>query len=414
MTKKNRRHGRRKSRRRGGVYYGKGAHKETIDVGCITDDTQTLYHKLNEKKEKEEIASIDLYCIDEKENAKIEALTSEQIAKFIATLKDDNMFVASLLLRNFDRGFIPSLVFGKLTKKTEHLQKEFEDEVSVNIRLNAVYGDSLEKFTAATPFPFDNKKVVGIIVKYKQEEPLYALFSAKCKKIDEHFIDIGKLIEDILASLIALQTSSTPYEHNDIKLDNMVESITSDEPVRYKLIDWGQSDYITDDLPSKIGTRIGTNPIRWYIKQRKSYKNDLLGQPVVAKSHTNFIAFYEMARFGDFRNFSGFIWTNNKIKAEFDMAILNTTPEELYKKFKLSFDVFMLGMTVLHAVFLNGRNQYADQKAKYYKGDNADALYLKYREIIEAFTSLANPLSAVAALKFYRQIKSQRFNATQR
>ena len=114
MTKRNRRHGRRRTRRRGGVYYGKGAHKETIDVGFIENDVQTLFHKLDEKNK--DITSIELHYInDNKKDIMTLSHENNQIADFIGALGQGNAFVASLFLTNVGRGFIQELFFEKLT-----------------------------------------------------------------------------------------------------------------------------------------------------------------------------------------------------------------------------------------------------------------------------------------------------------
>ena len=57
-----------------------------------------------------------------------------------------------------------------------------------------------------------------------------------------------------------------------------------------------------------------------------------------------------------------------------------------------TYDGFMLGMTILHAVFLMGNNR--------------DNLYYTYGEIINAFTSLEKPLNAEEALTKYEEIKN--------
>ena len=207
------------------------------------------------------------------------------------------------------------------------------------------------------------------------------MFSAQCNKIDEHNVNIDNLIEDILASLIELKRKN--FEHNDIKLDNIVET----NEKKYKLIDWGQSDYITDSLPTKIGTRIGTNPMRWYIKERKKFTNYFLGSSFLAPRHTELVAYFEKERFGNFGSFHGFIETNNRILKEYTSITKSLSVEDIRKKYKFTYDVFMLGMTVLHAAFL--------------KGANADNIYNEYRPVIDAFTSLHEPLDAEQALSFF-------------
>jgi len=81
--------------------------------------------------------------------------------------------------------------------------------------------------------------------------------------------------------------------------------------------------------------------------------------------------------------------TNDRISAEFHIVLASEKDtEKLHYKYMYSFDIFMLGMTILHAVFK-------------YKLD-----YAKYAAIIDKFTSLTDPLrNAFDAEKFIADLK---------
>jgi hypothetical protein len=155
------------------------------------------------------------------------------------------------------------------------------------------------------------------------------------------------------------------YLHNDIKLDNIVKC---DD--KYKLIDWGQSCYAME-LSSKVGTLLGTSPMRWY----------LLGHShLISKSMISYRTTMRNFKFSRNRIFQQ---TMNRIKAEYNQVIKEETDKDnLMSKYLYSFDIFMLGMTILHAIY------------KY------DLNYLKYRPLIDKFTSLSDPVkNAIEALR---------------
>ena len=175
-------------------------------------------------------------------------------------------------------------------------------------------------------------------------------------------MDLDKFIPDILESIEILQISS--YRHNDIKLDNIVKC-----QERYKLIDWDQCGKITD--LDKIGTLIATSPIRWYINGYNPY----ISKSIMTLKTT-------MRNYG----FSGsriYKEVSSTIFKEFD-EIVKTNPDksDLALKYAYSFDIFMLGMTILYSVY------------KY------KLPYEKYKDTILKFTSLRDPVkNAIEALQ---------------
>ena len=174
---------------------------------------------------------------------------------------------------------------------------------------------------------------------------------------------LDNFIIDILESIIILQTLS--YRHNDIKLDNIVKCED-----RYKLIDWDQCAKITD--LDKLGSLISTSPVRWYIK---GYN------PIISKTIMSVKT--SMRNYG-FSASKIYKEVASNINKEFDQVVKgNSDKDNLSTTYAYSFDVFMLGMTILHSVYK-------------YKLD-----FNKYRSIILKFTSLNEPVkNAIEALQF--------------
>jgi serine/threonine protein kinase len=192
---------------------------------------------------------------------------------------------------------------------------------------------------------------------------LYVVFGSKCN--NKPFINLDKLIKDVLDCLNIIQKRN--LIHNDIKDDNIV--LCDDT---YKLIDWGQAGPLDKIY---IGDFIYSNPIKWYIR-----------------GYTGFISRKLMdvrARFVDkaYERSSMYQEQYNRITEEFKTVInKNSDRKELMKIYKKSFDIFMLGMTFLYKVYE-------------FKLD-----YEKYKPLIEAMTSLVDPISDPAvAIKLVKE-----------
>jgi len=387
-SKKRSRNKRSKTRRRvGGDLLGTGAHKATYNLGCISGPSLCTQLKPPVRLEQ-----ITLYCKDGSKKV----LTSEpananfsQVEEFVNFIAGKKGLVASLFIQKF-----------KLTLKT--LFEEFEEEVEVNRLVNSIYDDQVDKYTAAAPLDFNGQKVLGAIAKIKGQNPLYIIFSTKCKqiKVDADF-DFDKFIFDILESLVILQGKG--YEHNDIKLDNIVACPNGDREIKYangskrfvasydyKLIDWGQSAKVKEIYhdfrysPPKIGARISTSPMRWYLSGRL-----LVSSAFAAPELIQHMAKTKKERYGELASWTPFENTTNKIKEEFKTEIENVDYEILYNKYKKTFDVFMLGMTLLHALYMNGN----------------PLVYKKYKLIVNKFLAISNPLpNAEAALEYAKSV----------
>jgi serine/threonine protein kinase len=169
------------------------------------------------------------------------------------------------------------------------------------------------------------------------------------------------MMKDLLSSLIILNRQN--YLHNDVKLDNIV--LCED---RYKLIDWGAATPM--DITNKThGSLLTTSPLRWYCY---GYTDIIARNVIPTKTY-----FYkpEISKSPLFQE------QIERINAEFaTLLTFESKRKILFETHKNTFDVFMLGMTLLHAVI--------ERKLS----------FDTYRPIIASFTSLLEPLTARRAL----------------
>lgn len=315
-----------------------------------------------------QIKNITLHCDNDSNNVlyvgnnqKI-LVEQDDIKQFITFIYDTQEEIASIFRADTDPTY-----------------KEYMDELNVNREINKIYGSESSIYVTSAPYKYIEWNILGMVVNFSDNQlPLYVIFGSKCKQIKGPAdLNLSKFTTDILNSLIVLQKNQ--YEHNDIKIDNIVLCDTD-----YKLIDWGKGHKISKTLnpPLPIGARLSTNPIRWYL-------NGYIGLGIPT-ALSLFAA--TSSRYKDFAAWIPYQNTLKRIYKEFNVQINQYSPPELYDKFKNSFDIYMLGITILHAVFL--------------KGDNREHLYhFMYRKIIDAFTSLDNPLNAEEALTKYIEIQ---------
>ena len=330
-----------KKRLRGGKILGKGAHGMAVNVGEIYGEPS--FFSLIEKRT---IEKIEIYS-PESDGYKIHTAESDltQFKEYIRIIPN-RIAKVFLAARNVEKGFL--------------------EEIAINRKISQIYGPLADSFLTIGPMPppFRNE-MLGCIVTFDNSEKLYAVFNSKC---DNHYVitDLLKFANDILDSIIILQTKS--YEHNDIKLDNIVKCDDT-----YKLIDWGQATTVLNP-ENKAGSLLSTSPIRWYI----------LG-------HSHFNSKYRMQLRTTLRNvrFSTselFRTAFLRIVTEYN-TVTEATPDRttLAKKYRYTFDIFMLGMTMLHAVY------------KYRLSTET------YMPIINKFTSLLDPVkNAIEAKEFLR------------
>jgi serine/threonine protein kinase len=246
----------------------------------------------------------------------------------------------------------------KIAKIFTH-KEDFLSELDENIKINKIYGDKKYEYLTLDPiFKFKGREIYSSVIEYENNNIAYVLYSTKCiANIADTKINLSKLIIDILESIVILQEHD--YMHNDIKLDNMVYCNG-----KYKLIDWGASNYLN---VHKRGSLLGTNPIRLHIIDYCkicSIKDVIYIRSLqkIGYSYVSSIIFETV---------------NGEINKEIDIVLSeNKNKEFLNEKYKKSYDVFMLGMTIVHAMFQL----------------NISILTGNYISIIRKFVSLVDPV----------------------
>jgi len=312
---------------------GEGFHGKTVQIAYNPYGTG-----LSNLLEDEQISKITLYTVDP--DAPVVLTEDKDIKNFLKFIHDLHGKIAKLFK---DRYF--------LTGST--IKQDLEEEVQANRDVISYYGRTAEKFLTIAPIhKFQNTEFLATIVEIVNKPTLYITYATMCD--NKYPMRFGRFAAEILESIVILQKAN--YQHNDIKLDNVV--LCDD---RYKLIDWGQAGSI-DEI--KIGDMISTSPIKWYVKGAPGY----FAQKIM-NVRTRMVDYnYEQsAVFQD---------TYSRIRSEFYKVISETpNPHELFEKYKTSFDIFMVGMTLLHAVHRFSLN------------------HDKYKPLIDALTSIENPIT---------------------
>jgi hypothetical protein len=338
-TRRHARHGRlRNQTRRGGARLGEGAQGTVYDLNGADSFLSSLPAGRP--------TSVTLYTAADPPSVR---LTPEEIDELFPVLRETRFAIA------------------KVFKEKPDTRTIFLDEIASNRTILGVYGEAASRYL--TIFPIDglrDHRMVGAVFEYPGKGLRHVTFGRKCAA-GTYPMDLPKLLTDILESLVILEARG--YEHNDIKLDNIVRCGT-DDSYTYKLIDWGEAAPLlseADDLSTlRVGTPTTTSPIRWYCTG-KNYKgknvtspNTMMGWRVSYKA----MGFYWSAMFQE---------QYKRIRHEYASVLaVEKDKRTLYNEFRTTFGLFQLGMTALHAVYK-------------YKLD-----YTGYKPIIEYLTSLVN------------------------
>lgn len=327
-----------RQRMQGGAILGEGAHGITYNL--CKKDKESFCDELD----KQMIREITLYTSDGTETLS----KKEEIDTFLDMLHKKQEHIAKI--------FKPCGVFVSTTKK------QFESEIDTNRNIIKIYNKKATKYLTIL---LSSHNLMGAI--FQGKTTYYVIFGSKCN--NKYDLVLPQFILDILESIQILQTHD--YSHNDIKPDNIVKC--SD---RYKLIDWGESNKFNRSL--KPASLMTSSPLRWYCYDWKlppsmctglmPFRANML-EPAAAKS----TFFKEIVA---------------KIERDFSNVLKRgLSREELYETYKYSFDLFMLGMTLVYLIH---------DKPNYHK---------QYTPIIHYLISLTDPpKDAKEALK---HIKSQ-------
>jgi len=297
-------------------------------------------------------------------NLKIQLFLSNGKIKYLTDMIDINNFIESLREHtNFIAKIIKPASFFSFKSTKDKFLIELKDNQKV---IDAYPSKDAEKYLTLTGLKFEDDSITGAI--FAGDSAIYAIFNIRCNP--EYVFDIKKFTIDILQSL-----DSFTGTHNDIKLDNIV--LCSD---RYKLIDWGK--YSSKDK-LRFGSTTTANPIKYYIYSGVAS----IGRHyfVKTKRAKSWYSFEEIVKSPEFKN------EYFRVLKEYDQEVASTPRRKMFEKYKDTYDVFALGMSILYGVI-------------HFKLD-----YEKYRPLIETLASIKNPLNAGEALvyakKFFRKVQ---------
>ncbi len=335
---------------KGGLLLGEGAQGKAYTVSSENEeDKQTIYDIL--KKNISSIQSIELHTRNEDSEGIIK--DNDDINDFVNYLGKVKGFIGKIFKYKY---------FGS-SKKT------FEKELDEIRNVIKYYGKYNEEYTTLIPLKYKYLEFIGITVKYKTSSQ-FIVFNKKCK--NKFKIDILKLVEDLLESLVILQKSK--IIHNDIKLDNIVYCNG-----KYKLIDWGNIMDMSFKKQIK-GTFMTGSPIKFYllgfsqyfIKQgiyyrTQSKENDVFKSELFHKIYKQVV-----------ENFDNAMKNIGKIKKR-----------EMITKYAKSFDVYAIGMLIVHLVIKNNES------------------YENYEPLVKYMIDLESPpRSAAYALAHFKKFKA--------
>jgi serine/threonine protein kinase len=213
---------------------------------------------------------------------------------------------------------------------------------------------------------------------------------------------IVEFIENMLQSIKVLNTAG--IYHNDIKPANIVYC---DKEKRFNLIDWGSAKKVTGiESCKKRGDPVFSSPMKLYIVYSG---NPLLRKQNVPK-HT--LQYELVTKKKDW----DYIWDSNKEpsgsqnQADFLSDFYSLLEEQyniflsqlkqihslsrIFKKYKRTFDIYMLGMTIYHVVYKYNVCKTLEQKNKLH-------------ELVRLFISLENPLDVNQASSVFNRWKRE-------
>lgn len=320
----------------GGEKIGEGVQGIAYDTGCTVSGPS-----LCKTLDKETISQVEIF----KSDGTSEIITDTSLIEdFKIKLGEAQMSISKV--------FKPSGFFSLRSTRTNFLS-----ELKENLKVLKDYGTRSAK-RYLTLAGIDG--IVGAVI--TGGTTYYVIFGEKC--IPNYELDVEKFTLDLLKSLEKYEGN-----HNDIKLDNIVYC-----DGMYKFIDWGKAGPRNELIAGNSAT---TSPMKWYIYGgysvlAKRYFASKIKQEV--KSHPEFADTYK------------------NILDELDTVLIeNSNRNFLMNKYKDTFDVFALGMTILYGIIQHKLD------------------YVKYRILVQRLTSLKDPMNAKEALafskKFFKKLK---------
>jgi tRNA A-37 threonylcarbamoyl transferase component Bud32 len=313
---------------RGGRLLGEGLQGVAYDL-CTSEDQESFCDTVDSLKDS--LTKMTLYT-----TGTDRVLTSQsEMHKFASFLRGQRDKLA--------KTFKPGSIFS--TKSTEHKCKE---ELEINRNILSIYKSQAGKYLTIQPL---RGGILGAKIESKQHTPLFVLFGSKCD--NKYSLDLPSFLKDLLESLVILQRHNSL--HNDIKADNIVRCDN-----RYKFIDWGGMSLMKKE--AEPHAKICTSPLRWYCHGYNEFIS------------TSLLSFRAKQREYEAYKSPLFQEVHRRILSEFQTVMARgLSREALFEEYKNTFDVFMLGMTLLYLIH------------------NKHDLHAKYVPILYKLVSLTDP-----------------------
>jgi serine/threonine protein kinase len=339
-----------------------------------------------------EVHTLESFLSSVNDNDTINIYTGEKV-----TQVNTNSFILWMKNMNTDE----SKIIKKFLKKDKFMAEMFENQKVIEIYKSKPNLITLENnnFNGTVP-------VHGVSI-----NSYYITFGKKCDpqyKITE--VNLTGVIENLLESIKVINDAG--YYHNDIKPSNIIECSDG-----FKLIDWGASNYVTEedakaceqvqpknimgktDACRKRGDPVFSSPVKLYFTFGTAMKDNI-------PKTTLDLELLKHKPDWDYIDPGKIITLESKDKSKqtkltaikkilddqniIFKKILNTSNQKtLYKTYYKSFDVYMLGMTILHLI---------------YKFDLEDNVYTKYKDLILSFISLKSPLDIDGAINKFDEL----------
>jgi serine/threonine protein kinase len=315
---------------------GEGFHGKTYSVP-YEPKGESLYNLLSV----EDITKVTLLTEDVKHPYVMEGKV--EVAPFLAFLRNLQGVIAKV--------FKETMIYRGVS-----IEEDMLEEVAMNRKVIQIYGKHAKKFLTVLPIRgFRRVPFFASVIEIVGKKPLYITYASICN--NKFKFEPLRFAKEALESIEILQKGG--YQHNDIKMDNFV--LCAD---RYKLIDWGQAGPIGTFM---FGDMISSSPMKWYIAGVPAFFSDRI---MNFRARTTDVGYEESDIFQH---------VYERLEDEFFYVTgggyLPVT-KELVDKYKKSFDIFMVGMTMLRGIYLQGLD------------------FQMYKPTIDALTSLTNPITS--------------------
>jgi hypothetical protein len=252
----------------GGAIYGQGLHGRTIDAGRRSGDDQTLAAELAAAPTSPPWIAWTVPS----PSSSVTSASSRTVRKVAATDAE-----ARELVRQLSGGpDARDMVAKRFVDSPQSTAKSaFDYELLINQKVLAAYGprDSARYTTLASKLTWGTERVVGLHV---PATGAYYTISTRCSTPLDRMAfadrDVPVLVRDILNSFRRLHAGG--LLHGDVKLDNMIHcgsrriSKSGSSPVAFRLIDWGATIRLKEDLPKvyleTLSPKNTASPMAWY------------------------------------------------------------------------------------------------------------------------------------------------------